>query len=184
MDSCTSTILSKVSETVGCIFDSCMPPKIIEESQASQYANTFKGDDGRKEELKQLVGIFAARAQKYIPCTRIQLETETFKKAQYRLDSNLETLTIETEGTTVHIPISQVKAVYGYDDIKPEDSPELLLHDIFKNMDEDQRDRLAIIEYNKNGRDAQMILMEHEIQTSDPLITVLRILNIYATTRQ
>lgn len=52
----------------------------------------------------------------------------------------MQTLTIETEGTTVHIPISQVrlktqiprkssqiKAVYGYDDIKPEDSPELLL---------------------------------------------------------
>lgn len=36
------------------------------------------------------VGIFTARAQKYIPCTRILLETETFKKAQYRLDANLE----------------------------------------------------------------------------------------------
>ncbi|ORM41374.1 Glucose-6-phosphate isomerase [Babesia sp. Xinjiang] len=137
-------------------------------------ASALSDEAYRKEELKQLVGIFASRAQKFLNCTIIDLTTEDFKKARYRLDCNLKTFTVEGDGVPLEIHLSSVKAVYGFEDLQLLDNYESFLRrDIIKNLSEDDRDRLAIIEYKHDDIDCQVILLEQEIETSDPLVTTL-----------
>ncbi|KAK1444092.1 hypothetical protein BgAZ_209680 [Babesia gibsoni] len=180
METCTSALLSKVSETMNCIFDSCRPPK--KHDDLSNEEEDSNATESRKEELKQLVGIFAARAQTFIPCTRIQLETETFVKSQYRLDSELRVLTVQTEDKVLDIPLANVKAVYGFHDTEgTEHQGELMKLDIIKGLDDTQKERLAVVEFVHDGREGQIMLMEEEVHSSDAFITVMRMLMIHAT---
>ncbi|GFE55576.1 tellurite resistance protein, putative [Babesia ovis] len=168
---------------MNCLFRSCLPRADSEE--APTRSPTIKDDAYRKEELKQLVGIFASRAQKFLNCTRIFLDTEEFKKARYRLDCQLRVLTFKGEGEPLEIPLTSVKAVYGFEDLQLLTNYEdFLRRDIIQNLSQDDRDRLAIIEYKHDGADCQLIIMEQEIETSDPLITVLRILQMYSMQQQ
>nr|BAN65230.1 hypothetical protein [Babesia bovis] len=116
MEDTERCLFSGVSDTMDCLFRSCVPR--AESDEAPRNPSNAKDDDYRKEELKQLVGIFASRAQKFLNCTRILLETEEFKKARYRLDCNLRTLTVEGEHVPLEIHLSDVKAVYGFEDLQ------------------------------------------------------------------
>ncbi|GIX64944.1 glucose-6-phosphate isomerase [Babesia caballi] len=189
-----------------CLFSTCLPSVGSDEVRKGANSDTLcqslgsssgvPDDAYRREELKQLVGIFASRAQKFLPCTQIDLESNQFKKARYRLDPQLRTLTVEC-GKDVftillakvrgrgsgHMP-RQVKAVYGFEDLQLLDNygPFLQEREIVRNLSQDERDRLAIIEYTSGDADTRLVMLEQELETSDPLITVLRILQMYAGT--
>ncbi|GBE59936.1 probable LRR receptor-like serine threonine-kinase At4g08850 isoform X2, putative [Babesia ovata] len=149
--------LSSVSDTVNCLFSSCIPTVEREEvrfaflstTNVNQAPSSYTGlHDAayRKEELKQLVGIFASRAQKYLTCTRVDLDKSEFKKARYKLDCKLQTLRVESDEAPVEIPLSKVKAVYGFEDLQLLDSyASFLNQEIIQNLGQEERDRLSVL---------------------------------------
>ncbi|BAM39103.1 conserved hypothetical protein [Theileria orientalis strain Shintoku] len=78
----------------------------------TQLSDAPKDDNYRKQELKQLVGIFASRAQKYIDCIRISLENNQMLRSFYKLDSKLTTFSIMTNDVVEEIPISSVRFLH------------------------------------------------------------------------
>ncbi|CDR96073.1 hypothetical protein, conserved [Babesia bigemina] len=184
MGDCKERCFSSVTDTVNCLFSSCIPT--VEREEAPSSYTGLHDTAYRKEELKQLVGIFASRAQRYLACTRVDIAKGEFKKARYKMDCRLRTLRVESDEAPVEISLSKVKAVYGYEDLQLLDSYESFLNqEIIQNLGSEERDRLSVIVYTtESGADAQLVLMEHEIETSDAFITVLRILQMHAQGKQ
>ncbi|XP_954184.1 uncharacterized protein TA20120 [Theileria annulata] len=170
MTNCTSTIISKLTETMDFILGTCMPKLHLEHEESFETSRGPKDDNYRKEELKQLVVMFASRAQNYIDCVKLSLEDCKRYQSFYKLDnmlevslkpnSNLQKFIIKTNEVVEEIPICNKSKLIS----------ELSLN---------EKNRLVLLEYlDSNGRDGKLTILVEEVGNSDPFITVVRILKI------
>ncbi|UKK00456.1 hypothetical protein MACK_000529 [Theileria orientalis] len=192
--------MSKLSETMDYLLGSCMP-KV--DSQEDELSDAPKDDNYRKQELKQLVGIFASRAQKYIDCIRISLENNQMLRSFYKLDSKLTTFSIMTNDVVEDIPISSMTAILNYDDVfnrseSPRSEPnyesetssrgnrydELLNNEMILRMNLQQKNRFVLIEYESWRGSERLLMLVEEVGNSDPFVTVLRILKMHSNSEQ
>lgn len=172
---CASTLISKVTETVDLILGSCAPKR---ENDNEERFDEPKDDEYRKEELKQLVSMFASNAQKYIGCIRISLEDGTKLPSSYKLDNMLEVLSIKTGKYVQEILLSNVDGIYNFDDVSKDES--VMGNGVMDLLTRNEKSRFVMIEHFENGQKNRLFMLVEEIGNSDPFVTVLRILKMYA----
>ncbi|EKX72064.1 conserved hypothetical protein [Theileria equi strain WA] len=175
MENCASTLISKVSETVNLILGSCIPKR---ENDYEEHFDGPKDDECRKEELKQLVSMFASNAQNYIGCIRISLDDGKKLESSYKLDSKLEVLCIKTGKHLQEIPLSSVDGIYNFDDVSSDEN--MMQNKTIDTLTRNERSRFVMIEHFENGQRQRLFMLVEEVGNSDPFVTVLRILKMYA----
>ncbi|EAN33834.1 hypothetical protein TpMuguga_01g00596 [Theileria parva strain Muguga] len=185
MTNCTSTLISKLTETIDYILGTCMPKLHLEDEESFEASRGPKDDNYRKEELKQLVVMFASRAQNYIDCVRLSLEDSKRYQSFYRLDNMLEKFIIKTNEVVEEIPIHNIKSVLNFDQIQSPEYHELTKSKLISELSLNEKNRLVLLEYlDSSGKDGKLTILVEEVGNSDPFITVVRILKMYANDKK